>query len=89
MKSKGFTLIELMIVIAIVGIIAAVLIPYVQGHTGVPTRQLVYGDQIVVDQPAVDPSTRGDSVTCIGGISYHRGTVLILNGETIKCGERK
>lgn len=27
----------------------------------------------------------GDTVSCIGGIAHHHGSVLILHGNTIKC----
>lgn len=31
------------------------------------------------------PPANGDNTTCVGGIAMHRGEVLIVNGNTVKC----
>jgi len=42
-QSKAFTLIELMIIVAIVGILAAITIPAIQGHNSNPKKtEIIY-----------------------------------------------
>lgn len=43
MKAKGFTLIELMIVLAICGILLAIIVPAVMGGSSASTGGLSYG----------------------------------------------
>lgn len=82
-KTSGFTLIELMIVAAIIAIVASIIYPLVtgKGRSQVDLASPA-GGNVVPDQPA---TREGDNTTCVGGIAHHYGKALIVNGNTIKC----
>ena len=77
MKSRGFTLIELMIIIAIVGIAITIALPVITGHN--TTSNASIGMNGVVEE------------RCIGGYKFvvgHRGQpTQILNemGKGVPC----
>jgi prepilin-type N-terminal cleavage/methylation domain-containing protein len=56
MKERGFTLIELMIVVAIVGILAAMIAPYLSGNRNEPG--------------VVSNGVKAGGLSCVGGFLF-------------------
>lgn len=64
MKNKGFTLIELMIVIAIIAILAAIIIPAIKGGQTCSDNNDTYCRSNVVT------TSNGLKIGCIKGVNY-------------------
>ncbi|PTY38962.1 hypothetical protein BGP77_09405 [Saccharospirillum sp. MSK14-1] len=60
-KQQGFTLIELMIVVAIVGILAALAVPTYQDHIARTQVNRVYGELTALKSNVEDRLMRGDT----------------------------
>jgi prepilin-type N-terminal cleavage/methylation domain-containing protein len=79
MKQKGFTLIELMIVLAILGIVIAVAAPVILGHT--PGSNASYGVNGLVESRCVD------GLKFIVDNRGHATQVMDTLGHGVPCSE--
>ena len=79
MRKNGFTLIELMIVVAIIGILAAVVAPMFTGG----------GKRVNTSRVSTMP-TQAEGVQCVNGFlvttdRYGNSTPAVANGAAVKC----
>ena len=85
-KQQGFTLIELMIVVAIIGILAAIAIPQYQDYIARSQMSRAYGEVSALKTAVEEVLARGDSALLVAGSEK---TVLGATDSTLLNGVPK
>ena len=81
-KQQGFTLIELMIVVAIIGILAAIAIPQYQDYIARSQMNRAYGEISALKTAAEESLMRGQEPSDLASIGYTGSSILTGSGTT-------
>ncbi len=81
-KQQGFTLIELMIVVAIIGILAAIAIPQYQDYIARSQMNRAYGEISALKTAAEESLMRGQEPSDLASIGYTGSSILTGSGTS-------